>query len=460
MLTAADLPFVDGAAGRAGQPLARSEVVYSGQPVALVVAETEAAAADGVDEVVVDIEPLEAALDLEARDGAGRGAGARVDVVEGDGADVGGAHAAAGGGDAGADEEELSDNVAGRQRMTAGDAAAALAGGAARAAGRFSTSWIHQGYMEPQVGHRVARARGRARGELEHAGRLQHAPAAGRPARLAARPRARAPGAAGRRVRRQAHDRRAAGGRRDACALERPVRLALTRIEDFAASNPAPGEVIDARGGRHAPTATLTGVRGRIVLDRGSNDEFGFEALAAMLASGPYRWQARDVAVLRRADQPRRLRRLPRAGGAARRLRDRDAVDELAAKLGLDPIELRLRNVLREGDQGLDGKPVPGLRGRRVPGAPARAPAVGAPRRAARRRGRRRGDRLVARRPRARGRELPPGRRRQADDRHRRGRHERDGDRVPVDRRRGLRARRTSRSASSPATPPARRTPA
>src|SRR3954468_4691131 len=46
VLTAADLPFVDGAAGRAGQPLARSEIVYSGQPGALVVAEAEAAAAD------------------------------------------------------------------------------------------------------------------------------------------------------------------------------------------------------------------------------------------------------------------------------------------------------------------------------------------------------------------------------------------------------------------------------
>ena len=67
VLTAADLPIVDGAAGRAGQPLARSEVVFSGQPVALVVAETEAAATDGVDAVVVDDRAAEAAvLDLEA----------------------------------------------------------------------------------------------------------------------------------------------------------------------------------------------------------------------------------------------------------------------------------------------------------------------------------------------------------------------------------------------------------
>src|SRR5262245_26466090 len=34
VLLAADLPIVDGAGGRAGQPLARSEVIYSGQPVA------------------------------------------------------------------------------------------------------------------------------------------------------------------------------------------------------------------------------------------------------------------------------------------------------------------------------------------------------------------------------------------------------------------------------------------
>src|SRR5919197_2579421 len=65
VLLSDDLPIAPGTAGRAGQPLARSEVVYSGQPVALVVAETEAAAADGVDEVLVEVEPLPAVLDLE-----------------------------------------------------------------------------------------------------------------------------------------------------------------------------------------------------------------------------------------------------------------------------------------------------------------------------------------------------------------------------------------------------------
>src|SRR3954468_3108445 len=43
VLTAADLPLVGGS-GRAAEPLAREEIVWSGQPGALVVAEAEAAA--------------------------------------------------------------------------------------------------------------------------------------------------------------------------------------------------------------------------------------------------------------------------------------------------------------------------------------------------------------------------------------------------------------------------------
>ena len=129
-------------------------------------------------------------------------------------------------------------------------------------------------------------------------------------------------------------------------------------MEDFAASNPAPGELIDLEAGATAD-GELTAVRGRIVLDRGSNDEFGFEALAALLASGPYRWQARDIAsygVLtnRVGFGAYRAPSAPPAAFAIETL-----IDELATELGLDPIELRLRNVLHQGDPGLDGQPFP-----------------------------------------------------------------------------------------------------
>jgi CO/xanthine dehydrogenase Mo-binding subunit len=356
VLTADDLPIVAGAGGRAGQPLARSEVVFSGQPVAMVIAETETAATDGVDEVVVEIDPLPAALDVEAamRPGA---AVARVDTEEGDGADVGAAHAEAGGGEETADDEELSANVAGRQRMASGDAAGLLAEAEATAAARFSTSWIHQGYLEPQAATAWLEPDGElvvststqgafsTRQQLADLFGLAHDRVRVRPAPLG--------GAFGGKL--MIVDPLVAAA---TLRLRRPVRLAFTRIEDFAASNPAPGQVMELEAGATAD-GRLTAVRGRLVLDRGSNDEFGLEALAATLTAGPYRWEARDmraygVLTNRVGFGAYRAPTAPPAAYAIEAL-----VDELAGSLGRDPIELRLDNVLREGDTGPDGQPFP-----------------------------------------------------------------------------------------------------
>jgi CO/xanthine dehydrogenase Mo-binding subunit len=356
VLTAADLPFVDGAAGRAGQPLAGDEVVFSGQPVALVVAETEAAATDGVDSVVVEIDPLPAVLDPEAAM-APQAPLARVDGAAGEGADVGAAHAAVGGSDDGVAEEDLSANVAGRQRMGNGDAAAMLAAGAATVAGRFTTSWMYQGYLEPQVATAWLEPEGdlvvststqgafSTRQQLADLLGWSHDRVRVRPAPLG--------GAFGAKL--MIVDPLAAAA---AVRLGRPVRLALTRMEDFAATNPAPGELLELEAGATAE-GRLTAVRGRVVIDRGTNDEFGLEALAAMLSAGPYRWEAfalssYGVLTNRVGFGAYRAPAAPPAAFAVETL-----IDELAAELGLDPIELRLANVLREGDPGPDGQPFP-----------------------------------------------------------------------------------------------------
>jgi CO/xanthine dehydrogenase Mo-binding subunit len=356
VLTADDLPIVDGAGGRAGQPLARSEIVYSGQPVAMVVAETEMAAEDGVDAVVVEVDPLPPVVDVEAAMVPGA-AVARVDAAAGDGADVGAAHAEAGGGDEDGEEEELSENVAGTQRMAAGDAAGLLSDGAASATARFSTPWIHQGYLEPQVATAWLEPEGElvvststqgaftTRQQLADLLGLPHDRVRVRPAPLG--------GAFGGKL--MIVDPLVAAA---ALRLRRPVRLALTRVEDFAATNPAPGQVIELEASATAD-GRLTAVRGRIVIDRGSNDEFGMEALAATLTSGPYRWDAHEmraygVLTNRVGFGAYRAPTAPPAAYAIESL-----VDELAAELGLDPIELRLANILREGDAGPDGKPFP-----------------------------------------------------------------------------------------------------
>jgi CO/xanthine dehydrogenase Mo-binding subunit len=140
--------------------------------------------------------------------------------------------------------------------------------------------------------------------------------------------------------------------------LRRPVRLAMTRMEDFAAANPAPGQVIELEAGASGE-GRLTAVRGRVVIDRGSNDEFGMEWLAASLTAGPYRWEAREmhaygVLTNRVGFGAYRAPTAPPAAYAIESL-----VDELAVALGVDPIELRLDNILREGDAGPDGQPFP-----------------------------------------------------------------------------------------------------
>ena len=66
VLTAADLPIATVEDMRMFEPLAREEALFVGHPIALVIAETETAAADAVAEVYVDAERLPVVTDLEA----------------------------------------------------------------------------------------------------------------------------------------------------------------------------------------------------------------------------------------------------------------------------------------------------------------------------------------------------------------------------------------------------------
>ncbi|MEA2288051.1 MAG: hypothetical protein QOD55_48 [Solirubrobacteraceae bacterium] len=356
VLLAADLPIAAGASGRAAEPLAREEVVFAGQPVALVVAETEAAATDGVDAVVVDLEPLPAVLDVEAAMAPGA-ARARIHVRHGDGHDVGGMHASVDAGDDAGPAEDLSDNVDGRQRLAGGDADAALAATDAAVSARLRTSWIHQAYLEPQAATAWLDPGGdlvvSAGTQGAFASRQQLAELFGLPLdHVRVRPTPLG-GAFGGKL--MLPEPLAAGA---ALVLKRPVRVAYTRIEDFAAANPAPGQLFELEVGA-TRDGGLTAIRGRIICDRGMNEEFGVEAISAMLTAGPYRWAAHDLRAYGVLTNrvPSGAYRAPGAPPAAFAVET--LLDELAAALRIDPIELRLRNVIAEGDPGLDGAPFP-----------------------------------------------------------------------------------------------------
>jgi CO/xanthine dehydrogenase Mo-binding subunit len=356
VLTASDLPLASSGPGRLYEPLAREEVIYAGQPVALVVAESEAQAEDGAELVDVELEPLETVIDLEAaaRPGAAR---ARVTVAAaGDGSDLGDAHASVAAGGVG-DDEQLSDNVLDSARLTNGDVDAALARSHVVLSGRFQTPWMYQAYLEPQTGTAWLEPDG----ELVISSATQ-APFATRDslAKLFGLPvqriRVRAATLGG-----------AFGGKMmiveplvasATLVLRRPVRLAMTRSEDMSATNPAGAEILSLEIGADAD-GTLTGIRSRVLVDRGATDDFGVESIAAMLTAGPYRWHAHELTALGIATNRMTFGayRGPTAPPAAFALES--LIDELAHKLELDPLELRLRNVSVEGDLAPSGQPFP-----------------------------------------------------------------------------------------------------
>jgi CO/xanthine dehydrogenase Mo-binding subunit len=353
VLTADDLPIVATGPGRSKNPLAREEIVYAGQPIAIAVAETEAIAADALELIEVDLEPVEAVIDVESavRPSAPR---ARLHVIEeGDETDLGDAHAAVAAGGVG-NEEELSENVLGTARLADGDVDAAFAASEAVVRGRFHTPWVYQGYLETQT----ATAWFDVDDELVVSTSTQ-APFMTRDevASLFGLPidrvRVRAAPLGG-----------GFGGKMlipeplvvsAALATRRPVRLAMTRSEDFAASNPAGAEVMELEVGADRD-GNFTGIRARIWCDRGSVEGMGVESIAAMLSAGPYRWQAHHltcygVSTNRVTYGAYRAPTAPPAAFAVESL-----IDELAGRLGIDPLDLRLRNVLVPGDKTVAGQ--------------------------------------------------------------------------------------------------------
>ena len=358
VLLAADLPVATKGTDRSSEPLAREEVVFAGQPVGLVVAESEAAAEDGAEAVVVEYEPLEAVVDVEAAMELGAALARVVEQADDEAGDLESIHA--GGADSAAEDapdEELSGNVLDRVTREQGDVAAAFDASAAVVEGTFRTPWVYQAYIEPQACTAWLEPTGQLVVSTSTQGsfvtRRELARAFDLPleqVRVVAEPLGGAFGGKFALV-----EPLAAGA---ALALRRAVRLVFTRSEDFQATNPASAQVTHLKVGARAD-GTFTALEGRMIVDRGSNAGWGVEGISSLLVAGPYRWQAFDVRGY--GVQTNRFTfgayRAPGAPTAAFAIES--LLDELAAKLGLDPIELRLKNAVVEGDVNVGGNAFP-----------------------------------------------------------------------------------------------------
>ncbi len=331
--------------------LAYERTTYVGQPVAVVLAESEAAAEDGVQDVQVEYEELTPAIDmLDALR-----ADASVVRMRSNGNDEELAmHGAAAGGSE--QEKPQAANVASHQRYHRGDADKAFREADVIVEREFRTPWVHQSYMEPQVCaatvdplggvvvYACTQAMFRTRDTVANV--LGKSPSQVRVYAM--------PVGGG------------FGGKFGlieplvaACAVAtgRPVRLAFTRNEDFSAACPAPSSIFRVKAAARKD-GTFTALKAEVFFDAGAKP--GAPAAHAALCLGVfYRWEnldidATEIVTHKTPTGAYRAPGLPQAMFAGESL-----VDELIDKLGLDQIKTRQKNAARGGDIRPDGTPWP-----------------------------------------------------------------------------------------------------
>lgn len=354
VLTARDLPIRAAGDTRMVEPLAREEVVFAGQPVALVVAESEEAAEEAASLVAISVDPLPAVLDPEAAlvEGAPQ---ARLERQRAGGGSGGSQHAAVGGGDR--ESQPLSTNALGQHAYSQGDVDAALSSCAAVATGTFATSWVYQAPLEAQValawlepdGQLVVQTSTQAIFQTQQElARLFELPLP--QVRVVPTPLGGAFGAKYMLV-----EPIVAGA---ALVLGRPIRLAFTRSEDISSANPAPSARIELALGADQP-GRFQALRARIVLDAGAFPDNAIEGIAAVVIGGPYRWPTFDVQAFGTLTNRFGTGAYRAPGGPQTAFALESLIDDLAARLNIDPLELRRQNLAREEDAMIDGSPWP-----------------------------------------------------------------------------------------------------
>jgi CO/xanthine dehydrogenase Mo-binding subunit len=334
---------------RAQSPLAVHEVVWCGHPVAIVVGETEASAEDGAAAVEVDYEPLLAVIDPEvAMRTDSPPARSRSEISSGIGV---GEHAAIPQEGAGLEEEVRLQNASQARPLRMGDSEAGLREAEVVVECSYRTHPVHQSYMEPQSvtvapsssGHHlviwpstqgmfnVRSAVASALKMPERQIRVEPVPIGG-----------------------------GFGGKETlveplvaavASRLRKPLRLTFTRQEDLLAGNPAPQMVITVKLGAKRD-GTLTAIQVRMILDAGAYPN-PLAWLSGFHFSSAYRCPNLDI----RCDAVQTNKpgtgayRAPAAPQSYFAMES--TIQELCQQLGMDPIQFRQINALKEGDPNI-----------------------------------------------------------------------------------------------------------
>ncbi|WP_322487179.1 xanthine dehydrogenase family protein molybdopterin-binding subunit [Chloroflexus sp.] len=357
VLTAADLP------SRGRQPssrqtttLADGVVRYRGEPVALVLATSLAAAEDGLAALQIDYEPLPGPVTLEAALDPAAPVIWPQGAPQGD-ADLTAAHAAVARGDDQSDHE--ASNIHEHKQFSRGDALAALAAADVIVEGTYRTSIVHQGYLEP---HAVVADIDPVRKQLtlytstqgQFGVRDEVARLLGlRPSQVTLIPMTVGGGFG---AKYGILEPLAAAA---ALAVGRPVRITLDRSEDFLTTTPSPASTITLKLGA-TRDGTLTALVAEIVNDNGVYP-FTLGGIMSTLLGGYYRCPNVQIDVIEVLTHKPQAGAYRAPGAPQVTFALESAMDELARKLDLDPLELRLRNAATTGDPMGNNDPWPSM---------------------------------------------------------------------------------------------------
>jgi len=143
-------------------------------------------------------------------------------------------------------------------------------------------------------------------------------------------------------------------------AARRPVKLVLSRLQDFELQRSRHPARIWMKTGA-AADGTLLARDVRITTDGGAyaDESPPVLAFALLMSRGPYRIpnaRAHGQAVYTNKLRAGSFRGF---GNPQATFAGESQIDELAAKLGVDALELRIKNAMRPGDTAFGGQPVP-----------------------------------------------------------------------------------------------------
>ncbi|MFQ5858841.1 MAG: xanthine dehydrogenase family protein molybdopterin-binding subunit, partial [Anaerolineae bacterium] len=362
---------------RARALLATDRVIFAGHPVAVVLAEDEATAEDGADAVFVDYQPLPSVVDpLEAME-------PNAPLVWPNGLpsedwSEAGMHGIEEGGD---ELEHSPSNVSSMVHFTRGDVEAGFRQADVVLEHTYRTPMVHQSYLEPHA--TVAAPDPLSDGmtiwtstQSQFYVRSEVAGVLGvRESRVRVVPTPVGGAFGGKFVLTEplvAVLARMTG---------RPVRLVLTRSEEFLTATPAPQGIIDVKIGARRD-GTLTALQARIVFDSGAWPATPV-SIAGLLLGGYYRVPNLAIAGIEVLTHKPAAGAYRAPGATQATLAIESSMDELARALercperrpepfdvaqdrlvegpveGMDPIQLRLHNACDEGDPMPNDRPWP-----------------------------------------------------------------------------------------------------